>query len=217
MAASSRRAGGDMLKILGRTSSINVRKVLWVCEELGIPYSREDWGSGFRSTREEEFLRLNPRALIPVVIDGDDILTESNAICRYLADRHGRDTLLPVAGAARAGVEAWMDWMIADLNASWRYAVQALVRKRPGFDNPAEIQRSIDEWNSLMRVFDTQLAGRGPYLCGAFSLADIVMGLAVHRWQKSPITRLDLPNVARYAEGLRQRPVAAKYMGPDYD
>jgi glutathione S-transferase len=206
-----------MLRILGRTSSINVRKVLWVCEELGIAHSREDWGSGFRSTREAAFLQLNPRALIPVVIDGETILTESNAICRYLATRYGKGALLPEDPAKRAEIEAWMDWMIADLNASWRYAVQALVRKRPGFDNPAEVQRSTSEWNGLMAVFDAQLETAGEYLCGEFSLADIVMGLATHRWQQAPIARVTLPRVARYAEGLRRRQAGARFMGPDFD
>jgi glutathione S-transferase len=49
-----------MLKILGRASSINVRKVLWVCAELDLPFEREDWGTGFRPTREPAFLALNP-------------------------------------------------------------------------------------------------------------------------------------------------------------
>ena len=206
-----------MLRILGRTSSINVRKVLWVCDELGLAYTREDWGSGFRSTREEEFLRLNPRALIPVVMDGEAILTESNAICRYLDGRYGQSRLLPADPLQRAEIEAWMDWMIADLNGVWRHAVQGLVRKRPAFSNPAEIQRSTEEWNGLMQVFETQLARCEGYLCGAFSLADIVMGLAVHRWQKAPITRPDLPRVAAYAAGLRQRPAGAHYMGDEFD
>lgn len=53
-----------MLKILGRASSINVRKVLWVCEELGITYRREDWGEGFKSPQEAAFKSMNPNAMI---------------------------------------------------------------------------------------------------------------------------------------------------------
>ncbi len=49
-----------MLRILGKASSINVRKVLWTCAELQIPFEREDWGSGFKSTDTPEFLALNP-------------------------------------------------------------------------------------------------------------------------------------------------------------
>ena len=39
-----------MLRLLGRVSSINVRKVLWTCDEIGLAYEREDWGTGFAST-----------------------------------------------------------------------------------------------------------------------------------------------------------------------
>ena len=46
-----------MLKLLGKASSINVRKVLWTCQELGLPLVREDWGSGFRSRRSRRFWR----------------------------------------------------------------------------------------------------------------------------------------------------------------
>jgi glutathione S-transferase len=74
-----------MLKILGRTSSLNVRKVLWTCDELGLAYEREDWGTGFASTKSPEFLALNPNALVPVLIDEQGTLYESNTICRYLA------------------------------------------------------------------------------------------------------------------------------------
>ncbi len=199
-----------MLNVYGRASSINVRKVLWTCDELGIAYQREDWGTGFRSTREAEFLALNPKALIPVVTDGNSVLTESNAICRYLASKHGSD-LLPADPVRRAEIEAWMDWMISDLNMAWRYAIQALVRKRPGYDNPAEIQKSVDEWNGLMRDFDAQLLSRPHYLCGTFTLADVPIGLAIHRWLKTPITRVDLDNVMRYYDRLQARPAFARY------
>ena len=75
-----------MLRILGKASSINVRKVLWACAELHIPFKREDWGSGFQSTLSPEFLELNPNAMIPVIQDGDFTLWESNTIIRYLAN-----------------------------------------------------------------------------------------------------------------------------------
>ena len=60
-----------MVKILGKASSINVRKVLWTCEELGIGYEREEWGSGFQSTDTPAFKALNPNAMVPVLMDGD--------------------------------------------------------------------------------------------------------------------------------------------------
>jgi glutathione S-transferase len=95
-----------MLKILGRTSSLNVRKVLWTCDELGLAYEREDWGTGFASTKSPEFLALNPNGLVPVLIDEQGALYESNTICRYLAARFGHGHLLPVEPRPRAGGRA---------------------------------------------------------------------------------------------------------------
>ena len=59
-----------MIRILGKSSSINVRKVLWLCVELGVSFEQEEWGSGHRSTQEPGFLALNPNAMVPVLLDG---------------------------------------------------------------------------------------------------------------------------------------------------
>ncbi len=80
-----------MLQILGKASSINVRKVLWTCAELALPFEREDWGSGFRATDLPEFVALNPNAMVPVIRDGEFVLWESNSIIRYLAGRYDGD------------------------------------------------------------------------------------------------------------------------------
>ena len=69
--ASAVRARPAPLRILGRANSFNVRKVLWLCDELGIPYQREDWGRGHRPTNTPEFLALNPTGQVPVVLDGE--------------------------------------------------------------------------------------------------------------------------------------------------
>ena len=84
-----------MLKIYGRAASINVRKVLWLVDEIGIPYEREDWGRGFKPLDTPEFRKLNPIGLIPAIDDDGFILRESNVIVRYLAAKHGRTDLYP--------------------------------------------------------------------------------------------------------------------------
>ena len=63
-----------MLTILGKRSSINVRKVLWTCEEAGLAYQQEDYGSGFKPLDTPEFQRLNPNSLVPVLLDDDFVL-----------------------------------------------------------------------------------------------------------------------------------------------
>lgn len=195
-----------MLKILGKSSSINVRKVLWTCAEIGLPYELEQWGAGTQATTAPHFLALNPNAKVPVIVDDGAALWESNVICRYLASRHGRTDLLPAEPMARAQVEKWMDWQIAELNASWRYAFMALVRNTPAEPDPAALAASVADWNRHMHILDAQLATTGAYITGAaFTLADIVLGLSVHRWMAAPIERARLPAVDAYYARLSER------------
>jgi glutathione S-transferase len=197
-----------MLRILGKASSINVRKVLWTCAELRIPFARVDWGSGFRSTHEPAFLSLNPNAMVPVIVDGDVVLWESNTICRYLVARYGEDSaMLPPEPAARARVEQWMDWQATELNNAWRHAFMALVRNSPAHTDPAQVANSIAQWNRHMGILDAQLAKSGAYAAGPhFSLADVVLGLSLNRWLMTPMERPDYPALRAYAGLLRQRP-----------
>lgn len=195
-----------MLKILGKSSSINVRKVLWTCVEIGLPFEQELWGSGFRPTDTAEFLALNPNAMVPVIIDGTDVLWESNTICRYLATKHGRTDLLPANPVERAMVEQWMDWQAGELNNSWRYAFMALVRNSASHQDPDALASSIANWNRHMGMLENQLAKTGQYVTGpVFTLADIVLGLSVNRWSMAPIPRPDYPAIAEYLQRLNQR------------
>lgn len=196
-----------MLRLLGRSNSLNVRKVLWLCEELGLAHAVEPWGAGFRPTDTPDFLALNPNGLVPVLRDGDFILWESNTICRYLAGREGRYDLLPVEPRARARVEQWMDWQAGDLNAAWRYAFMALVRESPAHADQGAVAASAAAWNRLMGVLDGQLETSGDYAAGAtFTLADICVGLATHRWFSTPIVRPRLAAVEAYYDRLSERP-----------
>lgn len=126
-----------MFKIYGHTGSINVRKVLWLCEEIGLAFTREDWGGKFRSTAEPDFQALSRFGMIPVIDDEGFVLTESNAILRYLASTHRRTDLLPTEARPRARIEAWMDWQASDFNNSWRAVFQARVRGNPAISAEA--------------------------------------------------------------------------------
>lgn len=195
-----------MLKILGKAASINVRKVLWTCDELDLAYEREDWGSGFRTTDDPAFLQYNPNAMVPVLIDGDLVLWESNTICRYLCAQYGQGKLLPASPRARAEVEKWMDWQLADLNNSWRYAFMSLVRQSPAHQDAAQLSAGIAGWNKMMGVLEQQLQTSGAYVCGEqFTLADIVLGLSVKRWLMTPMTRPDYPAIAAYHARLADK------------
>lgn len=195
-----------MLKILGKSSSINVRKLLWTCDELGLPFEREDWGAGFQSTAAPEFLALNPNAMVPVIIDDGFVLWESNTICRYLCARNNGEALLPSAPQGRARVEQWMDWQATELNSAWRYAFMALVRHDAAFSDPAQVQASIDNWNRQIGILDRHLEAVGGFVAGdRFTLADIVLGLSINRWLLTPMARPDYPFVAAWYRRLGGR------------
>lgn len=204
-----------MLKLLGRTSSINVRKALWTAAETGVVFvHEEDWG-GVRRTDGPDFLALNPNKLVPVLVTDDGPLWESNTICRYLATAAGRSDLLPSEPFARADVEKWMDWQAADLNNAWRPAFMALVREDTGFSR-TEVLRSIGKWNAMMQVLDRRLVDTGSYVTGpAFTLADIVLGLSVQRWLLTPMERPATPALVAYRERLLARPAASRCISRD--
>jgi len=202
-----------MLRILGKPTSINVRKVLWLCDELALHYTHEpQWGTPEQPLRTPEFLALNPNALVPVIRDGALVLWESNTICRYLASREGRTDLLPAEAAARAKVERWMDWQLGDLNNAWRYAFMALVRKGADNTDTQAIDASVASWNRHMTLLDEQLQRTALYAAGAtFTLADIVLGLATHRWFSTPMQRPALAAVQAYYDRLSERPAFLKH------
>jgi glutathione S-transferase len=196
-----------VIKLLGRPTSINVRKVLWLCAELPLQVDHEpEWATPSQPTKAPQFLALNPNALVPVLIDGDFVLWESNTICRYLAGRQGRDDLLPRAPAARARVEQWMDWQATELNSAWRHAFLGLVRGSPQHQDRQAIADSAAQWNRLMQILERQLDATAAYAAGAsFTLADIVLGVAAQRWRMTPIERPVLPAVQAWLERLARR------------
>jgi glutathione S-transferase len=200
-----------MLKIYGRANSINVRKVLWVADEIGLKYTREDWGRGFRPTSDPEFLKLNPFGLVPVIDSDGVILRESNAIIRYLASKHGRDDLYPTDYPgdleARARIEAWMDWASADLYTGARPVFLGLQLKMPPYQDAKLIELGVSDWTKQMTLLDRQLADHGPYLMGrSFTLADVPAGLIVNRWFALDFTKPELKAVAAYYDRLAERP-----------
>lgn len=194
------------VRLLGRNASINVRKVLWTLDEIEMPYVFEVWEAAPSGERLIELRSLNPGAKVPILVDEHGPLWESNTICRYLAARAGRHDLLPAAPRARADVERWMDWQATDLNGAWLYAFLALHRNAPGYTDPVAIDHSIAQWNQHIALLDGHLAAAGPFATGeSFTLADIVLGLSVHRWLHASIARPRLDHVTAYHERLMTR------------
>ncbi len=200
-----------MLKVLGRLTSLNARKVLWASDEMGLAYEREDWGMPLRDPQVPEFLQLNPNGLVPVIIDDGFVLWESNPIMVYLAGQCG-SPLLPTELRKRAVMEQWLSWETSELAPAWHYAVMALVRRKPGYDDKDQLAGSIRRWSDRMIILERELT-RYAHVAGEdFTLADIAIGLSVHRWFSTPFQRPDLPAMVRYYSRLRARSASAPYL-----
>jgi glutathione S-transferase len=196
----------SVLKILGRANSFNVRKVLWICDELGIAFEREDWGRGYMPTSTAEFLRINPIGLIPAVIDDGVVLRESNSIVRYLATRHGPDEIYPKDPVKRAHVEQWMDWANYETSISLRGAFLGGMLHEPPWNNPWFIEQGRSQITREVGQLDEHLDRGGPYMCGdTLTVADIPVGLVVNRWFSLDFERPHYSAVAAYYDKLGER------------
>jgi glutathione S-transferase len=204
-----------VLRIWGRSNSINVQKVLWCCEELDVPYQRVDLGGPFSGNKEPEYLRLNPNGLVPTISDGGFVLWESNAIVRYLAAKYGLGTLYPEDLAERADADRWMDWQMGTLWANFRPAFIGLVRTPPEKRNRAYIAKAIRKTAETLAVLDAHLVGRD-YVTGlSFTMADIPLGATAYRWFSLDIERPPMPNLEAWYERLCARaPYRANVMLP---
>lgn len=195
-----------MLQILGRPASINVRKVLWTLQELGLPFERIDAGLAYGHNHTPDYLAKNPNALVPLLEDGDFTLWESNAIVRYLCAKHGAPTLYPQDLRQRFDAERWMDWQQTTLNRAGGPAFIQWIRTPAEQRQSAVIAASVAATEPLLQMLDTHLATR-PWMAGEhFTMADIPIGCEIHRWWGLPQPRPALPNLERWYAAILTRP-----------
>ena len=200
-----------MLTIWGRASSSNVMKLLWLCEELALPFERLDAGGAFGRTTEPAYLALNPNGRVPTIVEADGFtMWESNTICRYLASGH--PTLHPPEPRARARVERWMDWQLGHLNGPMTTILFTLYRTAEPDRDLAGLARARDEAQRLWDMVEAAL-GEDPWLGrDSLSLADISLGPYLHRWLHMPIERRPQPRLAAWHGRMMGRPGFARHV-----
>ena len=191
----------------GRRSSSNVMKVIWLLEELGLPYRRVDVGGSFGKTDTPDYRAMNPVGLVPTLQEGDFTLWESNAILRYLAAGHATGTpLWPTALQARANIDRWMDAQQTVLNRPMAAVFWSLIRTPPEKRDAAALAKGIEDATRAWAIVEAQLA-RHPFLAGdQLSLADIPWGVHVHRWFTMEFARPDMLNLRGWYDRLLTRP-----------
>lgn len=199
-----------MLKIWGRANSSNVKKVTWLCEEIGLPYARIDAGLAFGVVNTPEYRRLNPNGLVPTIDDDGFILWESNAIVRYLAAKHAAGTLWPADPQVRADADRWMDWCTSMLAPTFIPVFLNLVRTPPEQRNLQAIENGSTKTAEVLARLDAALAGRQFVAGEQLSVADIAFGPVVYLVQNVLPNRPKLANYDAWYARISARPAFRK-------
>ena len=127
--------------------------------------------------QSESFLALNPNGKMPVLVDGDFVLWESNAILQYLADSAGSD-LYPDSPQARADIARWLFWQTAHLGpAIGKVFFEILIRQGMMGEQPdaAAVEAGMNEFRQHAACLERQLDGRA-FVTGELSVADFAIG-----------------------------------------
>ncbi|MEY8838371.1 glutathione S-transferase family protein [Cribrihabitans sp. XS_ASV171] len=190
-----------MYKIYGSPKSRAFR-VLWLLEELGQPYTFEAVGP-----HDPEVLKVNPSGKIPVLVEGDTVLTDSTAIMTYLADKHG-DFTYPAGTVERAQQDALTHMLLDEFDAVlWTAARHTFVLPEERRVPAVTASLAWEFGRNAERLADRFV---GPYLMGEkMTVADI---LCVHcmGWARSVNFPIESEALKAYAKEVRSRPAFQK-------
>jgi glutathione S-transferase len=211
----------SQLSIWGRANSVNVQKVLWCCDELGVSFERHDAGMQFGIVDSPAYRAMNPNGRIPTLVDGEVVVWESHSILRYLALRQierdpAASNIYPEGAAARARVERWMDWTLSTLQPAERALFWGMVRTRPEDRDMAAIRSAAKASGEAWRMLDAHLAHGHLHVEGdGLTLADIVLGAYARRWFGVQVeNRPELPRLQAWYGRLSQRLAFQQYVAP---
>lgn len=196
------------IQIWGRMSSINVKKVVWTAQELGLDFERHEAGGIHGVVKTAAYVALNPNSTIPVMQDGDYVLWESNVITRYLSAKFSMGDLYPTDLQQRFDAERWMEWQQTRANPASRNGFWHLIRLPADERDPELVAESNAAVEALMVILEAHLATRSFMVGERFSMADIPLGCEVQRWFGLPQSRQNRPHVERWFAALLARPAA---------
>jgi glutathione S-transferase len=181
--------------------STNAHKVRFLLAELGVAPERREVPL---RDKPASYLEVHPFGLVPALVDGDLVITESNTALRYLAEREGRADLRGEDPAQRARVDNLLDTLSLELRpALWGVEEIAIYRLQMGDAEAAGRRAAL---GTALAAYDRLLDADGPYALGTFTIADCALaGRALH------IERLGLaddvaPRLRRSVAAARARP-----------
>lgn len=198
-----------MYEIYGMPRSRSTR-VTWALEEIGAEYRYHLIDLMKGEGQSAEFLKLNPYGKVPVLVDGDLLLTESAAICTYLGDQHPETELVPRPGTAERGkYDQWCYFVLAELE----QPLWSIHKHRFVFPEEKKVPQMLEvaPWE-YKRAIDVLIKGLGTqeYLVGdSFTMADILLAHTLV-WARVIKLNFDNPQLEAYEQRICGRAAFAR-------
>jgi len=188
--------------------SPNALRVRAVAQELAIPLEIVEVDLRKGENRSESFLKLNPNAKVPVLVDDDFVLWESRAINSYLSSMKPERGLYPADSRKRAVVDEWSYWQAIHLGpAMQRVAFERFVKSKFGMGEPDEkaLEVPLKEVAQFLAVLDANLSGND-WVAGELSIADFAVASTFVYRKPSNISLETAPHVSAWIDRLEARP-----------
>jgi glutathione S-transferase len=188
----------------GPTRSIRVR---WTLQELGVDFEAVTVNLVAGEHRSPAFLKINPAGRVPVLVDGELVLTESIAIVLYLAEKYIDRGLLPTDFGLRAQVNRWLLFAATELEQPlWRIARHtALYPEAKRL--PADVTLAREDFKPMAAVLEEHLRGRQFVVGNSVTVADFVLAFTLD-WANEVQLLDDFPELRAYMERMEARPQA---------
>ena len=187
------------------TRSIRAR---WTLQELGVDFEAITVNLVRGEHRRPEFLQLNPGGKVPVLVDGDLVLTESVAIAKYLAAKYPAQGLLPTDLREQAELDRWLLFTATELEQPlWRIAKHTNLY--PQQDRlPAEVALARRDFKAAVPILESHLQNREFVVGNRASVADFVLAYTID-WANEVKLLDECPRSLSYMERMYRRPNAA--------
>jgi len=186
-------------------------RVRWTLQELDVPFEAVTIDLRAGEHRSPEFLKINPAGKLPVLVDGDMVLTESVAIVLYLAEKYPDKRLIPADPAQRAQLYRWLLFTATELEQPlWRIACHTLLypedKRLPG-----EIALARGDFAKMAPVMETHMRGRQFVIGDTVTVGDFVLAYTLD-WAKLVKLLEPFPVLDAYLERMYARPKAPERM-----
>ncbi len=196
----------DVIKLYG-TPPTRALRVIWLLNELGLEYELRPVDILHGEARQTPFFDLNPAAKVPVLVDGNVVLTESAAIQLYLADKHPEAGLIPQTVEDRGQMYRWIFFLVTEIEQPlWRIARHTFIYPEDK-RLPQDVDLARQECLQMVAVLERHMEGREFMVGDRPSVADFNAAYTLD-WANEAEMLDAAPRLRAYLKTMYARPTA---------